>query len=167
MRLILVRHAIALDREDWNYKGKPDHDRPLSERGVERFRLAATGLANLISSPEIVISSPLTRARQTAELLAEAYTDLEIVESDSLSPGGSEDKLLKIINGYSIESSIYLTGHEPDMGYLLGSFLNGASDINLHFKKGAAASIVFLNKASFGAGVLEWFIPPRVLRGYA
>ena len=167
MRVILVRHAIALDREDWNFVGKPDGTRPLSEQGIERFERGAKGIAKLIPDPTVIVTSPLTRARQTAEILAKAYKSLDIVESDSLTPGGSEGKLLSVLHGYPDKSDIFLTGHEPDMSYLLSLFLVANSNLDIQFKKGAAASIVFSSKASFGEGVLEWFIPPKVLRAYS
>ena len=158
--LYLVRHAIAAERGP-KY---PDDDlRPLTKQGMEKMKVAARGFANLDPELDMVISSPLVRARQTAEILLAELAPApahELIEE--LSPGNSPADLADALGRYAKQRAIALVGHEPDLGkfacWLIGS--NKA----IPFKKGG---IVCFEVTAFPPdrnSTLLWAVTPRMLR---
>ena len=158
--LCLIRHAIAAERgEDW-----PDDDkRPLTERGVARFKECVQGLVWLDLAVDEIFTSPLVRARQTAEILAAGLPGKPSIKVlDELSPGHTPTSVLAALNNAARRSRIALVGHEPDLGEL-AAHLVGAGRA-LPFKKGGACRIDVESLSSSRAGALDWFVTPRVLR---
>lgn len=158
--LYLVRHAIAAERgEDW-----PDDDqRPLTERGIVRFQEAVSGLESLGVELDEVFTSPLVRAKQTADLLAAGVKGKPSVKIlDTLSPGHNPSSVLAQLAKVARRQRIALVGHEPGLGEL-AAHLIGAGRA-LPFKKGGICRIDVESLTSRRAGALAWFVPPRVLR---
>jgi len=158
--LYLVRHAIAAERgEDW-----PDDDkRPLTERGVSRFKEIVEGLAWLDVAVDEIFSSPLVRAKQTADLLAAGLPGKPAVKIlDALSPGHTPTSVLAQLARAARRRRIILVGHEPDLGEL-AAHLIGAGRA-LPFKKGGACRIDVESLTSRRAGALTWFVQPKILR---
>lgn len=158
--LYLVRHAIAAERgEDW-----PDDDkRPLTERGISRFKEVVDGLAWLDVVVEEIFSSPLVRAKQTADLLASGLSGKPAVKIlDALSPGHTPTSVLAQLARSARRRRIILVGHEPDLGEL-AAHLVGAGRA-LPFKKGGACRIDVESLTSRRAGALTWFLEPKMLR---
>ena len=156
--LYLIRHAVAEQRgEAW----PDDAKRPLTSEGMSRFRKAARRLAEFGVSIDVIMTSPLVRARQTADILAAAF-DAHIVASDALAPGGSYQAILGDLDKQSKRSRIALVGHEPDLGELAGRLCG--SRHHLEFKKGAICRIDVAALPPGGPGAMRWFIPPRMLR---
>jgi phosphohistidine phosphatase len=159
--LYLVRHAIAAERgEDW-----PDDDkRPLTARGVSRFKEAAAGLSRLDVAVDEIFTSPLVRAKQTAEILAEGLPGKPSVKVlDALSPGHAPASVLAQLARTARRRRIALVGHEPALGEL-AAHLIGAGRA-LEFKKGGVCRIDVESLSSRRAGALNWFVTPKVLRG--
>jgi len=170
--VILIRHAIAAERGD-DY---PDDDvRPLTKRGRKRMAQAARGLCALGPRFDVVISSPLTRARQTADILADVLGDeweapLTIVECAALAPGGRPEQVAASClepgadppRSRPARGAVALVGHEPDLGGL-AAWLIGARE-SLPFKKGGMARIDVTSPVSAGCGRLVWFASPKMLR---
>ena len=163
MDLYLVRHAIAAERDATRW---PDDSlRPLTKEGIERFRSAARGLARVVPSIERVLSSPYTRAWQTAEILhgvagwpePEPRVELEAVQSAA--------GALPVVERADV-ASLALVGHEPFLSVLGGLLLTrGAASIDLELKKGG---VVFLDVASDGGtAALRWAMSPKLLRALA
>ena len=162
MRLILFRHGPAgdADLERW----PDDRLRPLNLHGEERVREAGRGLLRLEESFSRVISSPLTRAAQTAQLLREELgIEPAVVFDDDLAPGGSLRSLIEALSADEADGAVVLVGHEPDLGKLAGTLIFGAP-AHLPLKKAGACGIRFEEGARAGAGQLAWFLPPKVLR---
>ncbi|MBI5947889.1 MAG: histidine phosphatase family protein [Chloroflexi bacterium] len=160
MELCLVRHAIAVERGSPGYHD--DALRPLTARGRERMREAAAGLRTLFT-PELILTSPLVRARETAELLLDVYKMRELHVSDALATG-DEDSLLQDLKGFDA-GHVIAVGHEPHLSMALSYLLTGdRGAMRAAFKKGAAALVVFENEASPGRGWLEWLAQPGMLR---
>lgn len=157
--LYLVRHAVAEERgEAW----PDDTKRPLTAEGISRFRRAARGLATFGMSVDVILTSPLTRARQTADILAAAL-DARIVTSDALAPGGSHQAILGDLERHSKKAArIALVGHEPDIGQLAARLCGWRHP--LVFKKGAVCRIDVDALPPGGPGQIRWFAPPRMLR---
>jgi len=158
--LYLIRHGIAAERGDaW----PDDTKRPLTDAGVKRLRRMTAGLVELGVTFDIVLSSPLVRAMQTAEILAAGLQPHPVVvASDALSPGGAYAAVLEDLGRHARRRRIALVGHEPGLG-ALAARLMGARQA-LEFKKGAVARIDFATLPPTGAGSLRWFATPRMLR---
>ena len=159
--LYLVRHAIAADRGD---EWPDDTKRPLTERGIGRFRECVRGLRRLDAEIDEIFTSPLVRARQTADLLAagvEGKPAVKILEA--LAPGHTSTAVMSALARAAKRRRIALVGHEPEMGEL-AAHLIGASR-PLRFKKGGVCRIDVEGLTSRHAGSLAWFVTPKVLRG--
>jgi phosphohistidine phosphatase len=162
MDLYLVRHAIAADRAEGTFPN--DDERPLTPEGIHKFRLAARGLSELGMKPGRIVSSPLLRAKQTAEILRDAVAkDVAITISASLTPNAEYVALLKALVPYA-EEEVAVVGHEPHLSGLASYLLVGGDAAVLEFKKGAVALLKFPDRAAPGAGSLEWLIQPGALR---
>jgi len=158
--LYLVRHAIAAERgSEW----PDDTKRPLTERGISRFKEAVKGLRHLDVTVDEIFTSPLVRARQTAELLAagvDGKPPIKVLEA--LAPGHSFASLMSQLAKVARRRRVALVGHEPDLGEL-AAHLIGAGRA-LAFKKGGVCRIDIGSLSSRRAGSLIWFFPPQVLR---
>jgi phosphohistidine phosphatase len=156
--LYLVRHAAAEDRST----DQSDEDRALTSEGVRKFRQAARGIVRILREhpPELILTSPLLRARQTAELLAEAFDDVKIRTElrgiNALGTTPSLSKLLKELHG----RDAVVVGHEPTLSEWIGE-LCFATDGPVEMKKGAIAA---LELAPAGKATLLFLIQPAVLR---
>ena len=158
--LYLVRHAIAAERDsEW----PDDTKRPLTERGISRFKEVVKGLHRLDVAVDEIFPSPLVRAKQTAELLSaglEAAPPVKVL--DALAPGHTSAAVMTALAKVAKRRRIALVGHEPDLGEL-AAYLIGAGRA-LPFKKGGVCRIDVGSLTSRRAAALVWFIPPSVLR---
>lgn len=166
MDLYLIRHAIAVVRGDPAYPW--DDDRPLTPEGIHKFRLAARGLDNLEGRPERILSSPLLRARQTAEILRDAMQPhLEIECSPHLKPDAEFGATLRAVAALAAKS-VAVVGHEPHLSGFASYLLCGPGHTaSLVMRKGAVALIRFPGEAAPGLGFLEWLLQPGTLRRIA
>lgn len=161
--LYLVRHAIAAERgEDW-----PDDDkRPLTERGVSRFNDAIQGLKKLDVGLDEIYTSPLVRAKQTANLLAAGLPGKPTVKVlDALAPGHTPASVMAQLSRVARRRRIALVGHEPGLGELAAHLIGAGR--SLTFKKGGVCLIDVEMLTSRRPGSLNWFVTPKVLRGLA
>jgi phosphohistidine phosphatase len=158
--LYLVRHAIAAERGD---EWPDDTKRPLTVRGVERFKQGVRGLRWLDVEIDEIVTSPLVRAAQTANLLATGLAGKPVVRTlDLLAPGHTPSVLVTHLARTAGRHRLALVGHEPDLGELAAHLL-GAKRA-LAFRKGGICRIDVPSWSGARAGALVWFLPPRVLR---
>jgi phosphohistidine phosphatase len=163
--IYLVRHAIAaLASADTH-----DSDRPLTAEGTRKMTRAALGLKRLGVVPDIVLSSPLRRAQETAALLASTLaSDLAVEIYRPLAPGTAPAELLRSLRPYRTVQHVMLVGHQPDIGGLASHLLTGSAGLApLPFKKGAVAAIEVASLPPRANGVLRWFLTPKQLRAIA
>jgi phosphohistidine phosphatase len=163
MDLLIVRHAIAGDREEWAQTGRPDGERPLTPEGRKRMRENARGIRALVPRLDLLATSPFTRAAQTAEILVEEYGDLTVTDLPALAHGGTPGEIGDWLERRT-EERIALVGHEPDLGTLIGWFVAGPSGAVMPLKKGGAALLAFEGTPAPGQATLRWLAPPKVLR---
>lgn len=159
MKLLLVRHAIALDRDT---PGIADSLRPLTEEGVAKFKKAAKALSVMVT-PDVVLTSPYLRAKQTAEILARHWGAMPVQESDPLAEGlrsALEESLARL----PASATVALVGHEPHLSDWTATWLGAENADAFAYKKGGVALIEFDEGVARGAGRLVWFLSPRVLR---
>lgn len=160
IELYVIRHAIAEERGNaW----PDDAWRPLSAQGRAQMRKAARGLEQLGVTFGVILSSPLVRARQTAEIVAEALAIRpEIIVVDSLSPEGSYADVMADLVKQPARRAIALVGHEPNIGELAARL--AGSRHAFAFKKGGVCRIDVESIPPDGPGTLRWFLPPAILR---
>jgi phosphohistidine phosphatase len=163
MLILLVRHAKAEPRPLLGLGPRRDSRRPLSDAGRKRMRRAAKTLHKLVPVVDVLASSPLVRARETAEIIAARYDAMPIVDLALLSPGGSERELLDWLCAQRQDATIVLVGHEPDLGLFAGWLLSGKKLPFAPLRKGAACLIRFAGMPAPGGGVLEWWLTPKLL----
>jgi phosphohistidine phosphatase len=157
MDLYFLRHGLAGEREEW--KGD-DFDRPLTEQGKERVEREAATIAELQLAFDLIVSSPLIRAYQTAEIVARKLEMQDrIVKDERLSPGFGPDHLAKILLAYPKADALLLVGHEPDFSETISHLIGGGRII---LKKGGLAYVEVPEAATL-KGELVWLIPPKVL----
>jgi phosphohistidine phosphatase len=157
MLCYFLRHGPAEDAETWQGS---DSSRPLTNAGTKRIALEAKAMAALELKLDAVITSPLVRARQTAEIVAkELDLDDALVEDDRIGPGFSPERLAGVLDDHRDADAIMVVGHEPSMSQTIGRIVGGA---HIEFKKGGLACVE-LNSGSPLRGALAWLATPKVL----
>jgi len=159
MRLLIVRHAIAVPRGSPDV---PDEERPLTADGRRKFRRVARGLATLVRRPDALLTSPMLRARQTADLLAAAWKHLEPHPEESLATGDFAG-LEAVLARYRPEQLVVIVGHEPHLSGLLAHIVDARTPERFAFRKGGTAMVELKGALSEG-GLLHWFARPRMFR---
>ena len=164
MRLLVVRHAIAEDREAFARSHQDDADRPLTPEGRRKMERAAPGLKQLIPELEVLAASPYKRAFDTAEIIAAAYGVLTVERVPELAPGAGVDHLIAWLQGRQARGSLAVVGHEPDLSRLVCTLLVATTRSFLELRKGAACLLEFAGPVGPGAATLDWFLGPKHLR---
>ena len=147
VELYLIRHGLAAERGE-SYPD--DTKRPLTNEGVQKLRKEAKALLALDVTFDVILTSPLTRTRQTAEVIAAAFRNAP--------PGAIMEELSK----QHRRRRIALVGHEPGIGELAGRLIGLRRPLG--FKKGAICRIDVAALPPAGPGQLRWFLTPRILR---
>jgi phosphohistidine phosphatase SixA len=158
LQLYLLRHADAGDSQAWT---GPDEVRPLSGKGEKQSRRLGRFLAEVGFAPDAIITSPLTRARQTAEIVAEEL-GLEIAIDERLAGGLDVVAIEAILFDAGEPERPLLVGHDPDFSELT-AWVIGASAFAT--KKGALIRIDTVRPISHASGTLRWLVPPDLLQG--
>ncbi len=152
-KLYFLRHGLA-DWPDWD---KPDEERPLTPDGIERMKLEAKTITRLKLAPDAILSSPLVRARQTADIVADRL-GLPVKVAPALAPGFSLTKLEKLVRDAD-PGALMLVGHEPDFSTTISQLIGGGHVI---MKKGGLARVDITSLDPLG-GELVWLLAPAVL----
>ena len=162
MELYIVRHGIAVDRED--PKCPADPDRFLTDEGKEKTREVARGVAKISSAPDLILSSPYLRAYQTAELFAEAldYPKEKIRKSDLLLPGAEPLHLFRELAKDKELSAVFVFGHAPHLDDLLATTVGAKEPVSSLKKAGVA--LVELRRLVPPSGEIVWLATPKLLR---
>jgi len=159
--IYLIRHGLAAERGE-NFPD--DTKRPLTARGIQRLKREAKALNTLDIAFDVILTSPLVRARQTADVIAAGLRNpAPILTAASLAPGATHNALIDELAKQSHRRKrIALVGHEPGIGELAGRLLGLRRP--LEFKKGAICRIDVTALPPTGPGSLVWFVSPRMLR---
>ncbi len=157
MRLYLLRHGHAMPREE--YRGE-DAKRPLTESGVELLRAQAEAFRRMDLGVDVIITSPYTRAEQTAQIVADRL-DLRsrLMRDERLAPGFQQQALSELLRENEMAHGIMLVGHEPDLSEMVSGLIGGGRVV---MKKGALAR-VDLPEHSVRRGELVWLVPSTAL----
>jgi phosphohistidine phosphatase len=162
MQLYIVRHGIAIDRED--PKCPSEAERYLTEEGIEKTKQVAKGIAALKLHADLMVSSPYARAMQTAAIFASAleYPKQKIRRSDSLLPGAEPGAFLRELAREKNVSSVFCFGHAPHVDGLLAAAVGAPQHITSMKKAGIA--FVELKRLSPPNGQLVWLVTPKLVR---
>ncbi|HEX4963910.1 MAG TPA: histidine phosphatase family protein [Thermoanaerobaculia bacterium] len=166
MKLLLLRHAIAEEREDFARTGKDDCLRPLTDEGRKKMKQNAKGLREVLPEIDLLATSPLTRAAQTGAIVDSVYGGLPEVEIDELSPEGTPTDFLRWLRKQKAET-IVAVGHEPSISLILSWLLTGSERRLFSFRKGGACLIDFAGEVGAGTATLLWALTPSQLRDLA
>lgn len=162
MQIYVVRHGIAIDRED--PKCPPDPERYLTEKGVQKTKRVAGAVAELSGAADLLVSSPYVRAMQTAEIFAEAldYAKQKIRQTDALLPGAGAHLLFRELAKDRQSSAVFLFGHAPQLDDVVAAALGAKHHVTSLKKAGAA--LIELKRVSPPSGQLIWLATPKLLR---
>jgi len=162
MLVYFVRHGIAVDGASME-----DDLRPLPPEGRERAAQIGRGLRQAGCAPDLVATSPLVRAAETAEILAgELHVPSAPVSLPCLRPGGNFAEFMIWLEALASES-VLLVGHLPDIAEFAQRCLTGRIQFSMTFKKAAVCCVEFEEEPAAGRGRLEWLIQPGQLRRLA
>lgn len=163
--LYLMRHGVALARESGG--ALDDAKRPLTPDGKAKMKQIAGGLGRLGFAVDWIVTSPLVRAVETAEIVAESVGDVPVDFCDSLRPGGTPEALVAFLAKQPARKRVLLVGHEPGLSELAARLLGAGRHANLSFKKGGCCLITFNEFPPKSPGRLVWWLTPRVMRKLA
>jgi phosphohistidine phosphatase len=165
MKVLLIRHAVAEEREVFARSGKPDAERPLTREGRRKMRRAARGIRALVPKLDALAASPLARAAETGDVVAAAYGGgLRVVTCAPLAPGKPLPALIQWLRHQPAGATVALVGHEPDLGTFGSWLLTGLQESFLPLKKGGACLVEFEEEIKPGRALLRWVMQPGQLR---
>lgn len=165
MNLYLLRHGIASDPgEDGLPADLPDAERPLSERGRERMKSVIAALKKLELNFDLVASSPLLRARQTAEMVNVALKRSRKVKlMPPLAPEGSPKTLLEeLLHVAPRAQDVLMVGHEPYLSRLISLLISGSTSAAIDLRKGGLAKLKLTDVRYGRCATLDWILPPKL-----
>lgn len=160
MKIYLVRHGIAVEGL---VRGiSRDSERPLTDEGVEETQMVARALKTMGVAADVVVSSPLVRAKQTADII-HAQVGGERAMTDSLSPGVTVASVYKFLKKYDTALDIFLVGHEPDMGEIVKDLIGAGFEFTLPFQKAGVCCVEVADLPPTMPGILKWLVTPQIL----
>jgi phosphohistidine phosphatase len=164
MELFILRHGIAVERGTSGYKN--DFDRPLTPKGKRQLRQSCGALRKMKLKFDLILSSPLVRARETAEIVAtELKSKKRLRFSEHLRPGGSFHKLiLDVCQSKPAPENVLLVGHEPDLSELISLLVSGKSHGGFALKKGGLAKLEVEHLRAGQCATLAWLLTPKLLK---
>jgi phosphohistidine phosphatase len=161
MNLYLMRHAIAIEPDE----NTEDSQRPLSEKGRKRLEKIARNLEKLDLSFDLILTSPYLRARQTADVVADALNlkPKHVVESENLVPLGFVDQLIEEINAHEPIEFLLIVGHEPFLSQLIGMLVAGDASLSIEMKQAGLCRLSIESLIYGRCATLEWLMTPAQL----
>ena len=157
MEIYVLRHGEAEERET----GLADRDRKLTARGKQDLKAVLKVARKAEVAPDLILTSPLRRAQETAAIAAEVLGSKRVIETRNLLPGASPELIWKEIGDHKVEK-ILLAGHQPHLGSLIGLLLEAPLMVDL--KKGSLVRITTQARLGPPRGVLKWMITSKIAR---
>ena len=154
MNLYFLRHGLA-DWPEWN---RPDDERPLTPDGVKKMKAEAKAIERLDLGLDVILPSPLARARQTADAVAEQL-GLTVSVAPLLASGFNQSKLAGLLREHAKAKALMFVGHEPDFSHTISALIGGG---RVAMKKGGLARVDISSPDSL-EGELVWLLAPKVL----
>ena len=161
--LYILRHGIAVTRGSAGFSD--DSKRPLTPEGKQKMRAIGEGLVKMGIDLDWIVTSPLVRAVETAEIVAESLgPNIPMDFCDALSPGGSAEALISFLAKHRNRKRVLLVGHEPDLSEMAARLVGAGRHANFAFKKGGGCLITFNEFPPKSPGCLVWWLTARLLR---
>jgi len=164
MELVLIRHGVAEDREAFAAGKRDDALRPLTKQGRWKMERVAKGLRRTVRSIDLLASSPLVRAMETAAIVSAGYGGLKVSTAPAFAPDGSMDACLEWLRRHGSVRTLAVVGHEPSLGALATWLLTGTRESRIPLRKGGVCGIEFTAPPRAGEGQLLWLLTPAQLR---
>jgi len=166
MQLLVVRHALAEERDEFAKSGRDDSERPLTDAGRDKMRRAVEGLRQVVARIDLLATSPYVRAAETAELVARGYElgPDRIKTVESLAPDVPPERFQSWVQRQAQLRVLAIVGHEPHLGVLVTWLMTGLRESRVELKKGGACLLEFDGQPGPGAGVMRWLMTSRQLR---
>jgi len=155
MQLYFLRHGLA-DWPDWD--PARDEERPLTDKGIKKMKAEAKAIQKLGLNLDAILSSPLVRARQTAEVIAKRL-GMDVIQEHALTPGFDAKRLRGVLRSNAKAGAIMIVGHEPDFSQTIAEVTGGGRVV---MKKGGLAR-VDLESLDPPSGKLVWLLAPKTL----
>jgi phosphohistidine phosphatase len=163
MELLVIRHGEAMEKEEFAKTGKSDDLRPLTSAGMEELKEIARALRETVKKIDLLATSPLVRAVQTAEIVGAAYDVPVSQTTTALSPDSEPEEFEKWAADFGDVKRIAVVGHEPHLTGLVSWLLTGEEDAIIKLKKGGVCLLEFDSCIKSGSGILNWLMTPGQL----
>ena len=166
MELLIIRHAIAQEREAFAQSERDDSERPLTDEGRGKMSRGVEGMRRLVPKLDLLASSPFLRAMQTAELVASGYDyGADRVKAiGSLAPDAPLEQFQSWLQRQSRARVVAVVGHEPQLSALVTWLMSGLRESRVELKKGGACLLQFDGQPGPGVGVMRWLMTAGQLR---
>jgi len=164
MQLYLLRHGLAVERGAPGFDG--DAARPLTSKGRRQLRKTAAAMEQMKLRFDLILSSPLLRAKQTVEIIAaELKLKKRLKFSNALAPGGDAAILLRqLARVKPPPEKLLLVGHEPDLSRLISVLVTGDGRLQLDFKKGGLCKLETENLRAGKCASFAWLLTPKQMK---
>lgn len=164
MRLLVIRHGMAMDKEEFARTGLSDDERPLTPDGKRQVARVARGLRVMVPALDVLAPSPLVRAEQTAAIVARAYRMTTSRATRALDPDARPAALVRWLAGHSRADTVAVVGHEPHLGILVTWLLTGVRESRIALRKSGACLLELEGSPRRGGAVLAWLMGPEQLQ---
>jgi phosphohistidine phosphatase len=163
MQLLIIRHAIAEDKEAFATTGRPDDERPLTKRGRKVMARVAKGLRRQVKSIDVLAASPLVRAAQTAAIVAREYNEISVDTVPALTPESAPAAFATWLRTQREAGVVAAVGHEPHVGMLVTWLMSGLRDSHVTIEKGGACLLEIDGQPGARSATLCWELTPEIL----
>ena len=165
MELLVIRHGVAEEREDFAATGQDDPLRPLTKEGRRKMERGARALRRVLPALNVIATSPYTRATQTANIVAAAYDDVAVEQVDALTPESRPQDFVAWLRTREPGERVAAVGHEPHLGALVYWLLTGETvEGRIAMKKGGACLLELDPRPRAGKATLVWSLTPSIMR---
>jgi phosphohistidine phosphatase len=164
MNIFILRHGIAVERDEWHSKN--DADRPLTAKGKNQLRKNSGALEKMQLDFDLILSSPLLRAKQTAEIVAAKLKLKKWLKfSDALASDGDMKNLIKQLNELKPPpENLLLVGHEPYLSELISLLVSGDENMTMDFKKGGLCKLEVQKLRHGKCATFAWLLTPKQMK---
>lgn len=160
MKLLIIRHGDAGDADEFARTGKNDDERPLSAKGIRDMTRVGAGLRSIVGEIDVLASSPLVRARQTADIVMDAYGMKVVDVVESLRPTTPLAGTLGWLERVADADVVAVVGHDPHLSRLATWLVSGIDAEGVVLKKGGACLLKFDDAVAAGAATMRWLMTP-------
>jgi phosphohistidine phosphatase len=164
LTVLVLRHGLAGQHGDLKKIGRPDSERPLTEQGVKEVKKVVHDVGRIVDSIDVVLSSSFTRARETADILAEEFQVTRVLELRELKPHVAPSRLMRALQKMGRSRTVAVVGHEPHLSRFISFALTGSSRPFFDIKKAGFAILEFQSRVDKKQAQVKCFIQPAQLK---